>query len=74
MWITHTVSELIFAYKLKAKKNSNSNEFDLKRADNIIQYLAKLHRTNDISIVLGGDQGIHTVGTVYTSHAPDGED
>ena len=82
MWITHTylievqylpVPELMFAYKLKAKKNSSPNELDMKHVYIIIQYLAKLQRTDDISLVLGGDQGIQMVGTVDTSYAPDGE-
>ena len=42
VWITHTVPELMFVYKLKAKKNSNATELDMKHADNIIHYLAKL--------------------------------
>ena len=74
MWITHTIPELMFAYKLKAKTNSNPNELDMKHVDIVIQYLAKLQHTNDISLVLGGgDQGFQMIGTVDTSYASDGE-
>ena len=60
-------------YKLKAKKNTNPTELDMKHVDHIIQYLAKLQRTNDISLILGGDQGVQMIGAVDTSFAPDNE-
>ena len=59
--------------ELKAKKNANPTELDTKDVDAIIRYLAKLTRTNDINLVLGGAQGIQMIGTVDTSYAPDGE-
>ena len=31
VWIAHTVPELMFAYKLKAKKNANSTQLDMKQ-------------------------------------------
>ena len=74
VWITHTVPEFMFAYKLKAEKSSNPKELDMKHVDNIIRYLAKLQRAGDIGLVLGGDQGIKMIGTVDISYAPDGED
>ena len=73
VWITHTIPELMFAYKLKAKKNTNPTALDMKHVDHIIHYLAKLQRTDDVSLVLGGDQGIKMIGTVERSYAPDGE-
>ena len=72
-WITHTVPELMFVYKLKAKKNANPTELDIKHVYIIIRYLARLLRTNDISLVTGGDQGINVIGTVDTSYTLDGE-
>ena len=45
----------------------------MKHVDYIIQYLAKLQRTHDISLTLGGDQGIQMIGTFDTLYAPDGE-
>ena len=63
----------MFAYKLKAKKNEHSKELNMKHVDIIIRYLARLLRTNDITLVLGGDQGVNMIGTVDTSYAPDGE-
>ena len=71
--VTDAVPELMFTYKLKANKNSNPTAVDMKHVDNIIHYLAKLQRTNDVGLVLGGDQGIKRIGTVETSYAPDGE-
>ena len=41
----------------------------MKRVDLIITYLAKLQRENDISLVLGGDQGVQLIGTVNTFYA-----
>ena len=45
----------------------------MKHVDLIVKYLAKLQGQNDISLVLGGDQGVKMIGTVDTSYAPDGE-
>ena len=44
VWITHTGPEIMFAYKLKAKKNANPTELDTKHVDTIIKYLARLLR------------------------------
>ena len=74
MWITHTLPELMPAYKLKARENTNPTALDMKQVDHIIQYLAKLQRINDISLTLGGDQGVQMIGTVDTSYAPDNAD
>ena len=66
VWITHTVPEIMFAYKLKAKKNANPTELDMKHVDTIIKYLARLLRQNDITLVLGGDQEVLMIGIVDT--------
>ena len=47
---------------------------EMKHFDNIIKYLAFLRLSNDISITIGGDPGVHTVCTVDTSYAPNGAD
>ena len=73
VWITHTLPELMFAYKLKARKNTKPTALDMKHVDYIIRYLAKIQRNDDVKLVLGGKQGITMVGTVDTSYAPDGE-
>ena len=71
VWITRTIPESMFACKLKAKKNANPTELEMKHVDYIIHYLVKLQRTNDVGSVLGGDQGIKMIGSVDTSYAPD---
>lgn len=73
VWITNMVPELMFVYKLNARKNANPTKLDMKHIDLIIKYLAKLKCENNISLVLGGDQGIRLIGTVDTPYAPDGE-
>ena len=73
VWITHTLPELIFPYKLKARKNTKPTALDMKHVDHIIHYLEKLQRTDDVSLVLGSNQGITMIGTVDTSYAPNGK-
>ena len=46
----------------------------MKHVDNIIQYLARMQRTDDVDLVLGGDQGVQVIGTVDTSFTLDDED
>ena len=72
VWITHTLPESMVAYKLKARKNTKPTALDMKHVNHIIHYLAKLQRTDDVTLVLGGNQEITMIGTVDTSYAPDG--
>ena len=46
----------------------------MKHVDNIIRCLVYLQCTNDVSLVLGGDQGVQMMCNVDKSYAPDGKD
>ena len=67
-WITNTAPDFIFSVRHCARSMQKPTQFNMREIDRVIRCLARIRRTDEDGLWVGGNEGVKIIATTDTSY------
>jgi hypothetical protein len=67
-WITNTAPDFIFSVRHCARSMQKPTQFNMREIDRVIKCLARIRRTDEDGLWIGGNEGVQIIATTDTSY------